>query len=100
MKIVLAGNQKQYERWIRENNYNRKEYIYGTYTICSGILPDDVIIIGTFTERNDYRRLLDMANAKLQIRDLMQLRKARSVGDRIFRIINLLVKPKNKREIA
>ena len=56
MKLVLAGNKKQYDNWLRENHLNPAEYRF----ICKpehirGYNPIKIIKVGTYWENPLYK---------------------------------------------
>jgi len=58
--LLLAGNQEQAHRWMREHPKITARYVAGYFDICART-PGSTryIIIGTFHERHDSSELMD-----------------------------------------
>lgn len=67
-KIVLAGNVKQFDEWVRQmKDSSRSKYVYAADTNqIRGMLADEVIVIGTAWERPDYYELLNLAKSRIR----------------------------------
>lgn len=56
---VIAGNDQQYETWLRASRADPNLYIYISYPgIFKGQRFRDIIYLGTFFERKDFHDIL------------------------------------------
>jgi len=68
MKIILAGNYKEYKRALIENGLTEREAIYGcSCEKMSGYEVDEVYEYGTFYKLKNHRKLRDFANSRIRL---------------------------------
>jgi hypothetical protein len=65
--IILAGNHIEYLNWLKENDINPEETIYGSNekTIKS-VNASEVITVGSFWDRIDCLTLRDLAESRIR----------------------------------
>lgn len=55
MKLVIAGNYKQFRNWLRENHLDPSEYVYAhNYEGVVGHRYDELLQVGTYWENPFY----------------------------------------------
>lgn len=64
--IVLAGNRRQFEKYLDENGLTDSEAMFGwNPCILQGVKAKKIEIIGTFWEREDAGKLKELADSRL-----------------------------------
>ena len=51
--IVIAGNYREYLNWLKNNNYNKKDYLYARKDNWKGVHNVPIVTIGTWYKRKD-----------------------------------------------
>lgn len=64
--IILAGSRQQFEKYLDDNGLTNTQAIYGfDESAIAGIQAQRVVIVGTFWERNDGKKLLKLAKERV-----------------------------------
>ena len=65
--VILAGDHKQYKNFIIGNHMDEDKYFYGGVPQnLFGQELRDIITIGTFFERKDANKMLELAKTRIR----------------------------------
>jgi hypothetical protein len=64
MKVILAGNEREFKTWLWETRTNQKEAYYAaSESSLRGMRFTKVIVVGTFWKNKNSHRIFEYANA-------------------------------------